>query len=340
MEREQIFGFEALYNAMNLCKRKVMWKDSVACFYHNYVRELLKLEEELKNGTYVQRKPIFFEVTEPKRRMIMSTAFRDRIVQRSLDEYLIKPKLKRILIYDNYACQKGQGTKMARNRLKCFMQRHYRKYGTEGYILKGDLKGYYPNMKHDEAENVMKETCEEDYKYLENTMHYFPGRIGYNPGSQIIQDVGILILNDMDHMVKEKLKIKSYGRYMDDFILISDDIEELKNAKIEIEKHLAKKGMSLNEKKTKIYKLTDGMLYLGYIFRLTATGKVIATIDPNKVKHERRKLRRMVNLAKKGKLTKARVDEHYRSWRSTVLSFGNTHKVIQRTDKYYKELWR
>ena len=340
MEKEQLFGFEALYDAMNLCKRKVMWKDSVAYFCHNYVRELLKLEEELENGTYVQRKPHFFETTEPKRRVIMSTAFRDRIVQRSLDENLIKPKLKKMLIYDNYACQSGKGTEMARNRLKCFMQRHYRKYGMEGYILKGDIAGYYPNMRHDIVEKEMKIIFREDYKHLKSTMDYFPGDVGYNPGSQIIQDVGLFMLNSMDHMVKEKLKIKSYGRYMDDFVLVAKDIETLKEAKTEIEKHISEKGMMLNKKKTKIYKLTDGVLYLGYVFRLTESGKVIATIDPQKVKHERRKLRRMVNLAKKGNITKERVDEHYKSWRSTVLSFGNTCKVIQRTDKYYKGLWR
>lgn len=340
IDEEQLIGFEALYESMELCKKRVMWKDSVACFYHNYIRELLKLETELKNGTYKQRRPYFFEATEPKRRMIMSTAYRDRIVQRSLDENLIKPYLEKMLIYDNYACQRGKGTKMARNRMKCFMQRHYRKYGTEGYILKGDIKGYYPNMRHDIVERVMKETFGEDYKHLEKTMSYFPGEVGYNPGSQIIQDVGLLMLNSMDHLVKDILRIKSYGRYMDDFILIHQDKSALIDARKELENHITDLGMALNEKKTNIYKLTDGVLYLGYIFRLTETGKVVATIEPSKVKHERKKLRRMVNLVNKGVLPKETVEEHYKSWRSTVESFGNTYKVLQRTDKYYKDLWR
>lgn len=336
---EEIIGFEALYNAMELCKKNVLWKDSVAWFYHNQIRELLKLESELKNKTYRQRKVHYFNITEPKKRTIMSTHYRDRIIQRSVDENLIKPKLEKMLIYDNYACQSGKGTEMARDRLKCFMQRHYRKYGVDGYILKGDIKGYYPNMRHDIVEKVMRRTFGDDYKYLEYIMDCFPGDIGYNPGSQIVQEVGLLMLNDMDHMIKEDLKIKGYGRYMDDFVLIHHDKNTLQNARKDIENHLQTLDMSLNEKKTQIYHLKDGVLYLGYIFRLTDTGKVIATLNPKTVKHERKKLFRMSNLVKKGKMTKDRVDEHYYSWKSSV-SYGNTTKMLQRMDQYYKNLWR
>lgn len=338
MKEEELIGFEALYDSMQLCKKRVMWKDSVASFYHNHIRELLRLESELKNGTYTQRKPNFFEIREPKYRVIMSIAFRDRIVQRSLDENLIKPKLSKMLIYDNYACQVGKGTNKARDRLKCFMQRHYRKHGTNGFILKGDVEGYYLNMIHATVEQTLLMTFDEDYKHLKYTMDNFQGDIGYNPGSPIIQDVGLLMLNDMDHMIKHELKIKGYGRCMDDFVLIHENKEYLKTCKKKIEEHLSTINMKLNTKKTKICSLTNGILYLGFFFRLTDTGKVVVTINPKTVKHERKKLRRMVNLVKAGKLTKERVDEHYRSWRQSM-SYGNTYKVLKRMDKYYKDLY-
>ncbi|MBQ5945058.1 RNA-directed DNA polymerase [bacterium] len=38
-----------------------------------------------------------------------------------------------------------------------------------------------------------------------------------------------MYLNDFDHYVKEKLNIKYYGRYVDDFVLMHTDKEYLKS---------------------------------------------------------------------------------------------------------------
>ena len=69
------------------------------------------------------------------------------------------------------------------------------------------------------------------------------------------------------------------------------------------------------------------------------TGKVIMIIDPKNVKERRRILRRLVRKAKQGELTKAKVDECYYAWRNHA-SKGNSFKLLQRMDKYYKSLWR
>lgn len=63
------------------------------------------------------------------------------------------------------------------------------------------------------------------------------------------------------------------------------------------------------------------------------------TLNSANVKHERKKLRRLVSLAKKGEITKAKVDECYRSWKANA-SRGNSYKLIKRMDEYYAELWR
>lgn len=339
MNIEDVIGFEALYESMNKCIKQVLWKDSVAFFYHNWLREISKLEKELHNGTYKERKAKYFTVTEPKEREIMSIAFRDRVYQRSLNDVAIYPEVSRHFIYDNMACQRGKGTHKARERLKCFMQKYYRRHGSEGYVLQCDVKGYYPHMRHDIAKMVFKKYLDDNiYKMAADIIDNFPGEAGFNPGSQIIQIVGIAALNRMDHYIKEQLKIKYYIRYMDDFVLIHEDKETLKKCLACISKILKSLGMSLNVKKTKIRKLKEKTLFLGFQFRLTDTGKVIINIDPHRVKHERKKLRRMVNLVKKGKKKKGCVDEHFRSWKVHA-SYGNSYKMIQRMNQYYKELW-
>lgn len=55
----------------------------------------------------------------------------------------------------------------------------------------------------------------------------FDGEVGLGLGSQISQIMELLVLNDLDHYIKERLKIKYYIRYMDDFILIHPDKEYL-----------------------------------------------------------------------------------------------------------------
>ena len=340
MDKEKIIGFEALHKSMKKCIKGVLWKDSVAFFYHNWIREILRLEKELKSGMYRERKPKFFTVTEPKTREIMSIAFRDCIYQRSLNDMALYPILTKGCIYDNHACQMGKGTDKARVRFKCFLQRHYRKHGTQGAILKCDIKGYYPNMDRAIVKERLKELLDPElYKMTADILDTFPGDIGFNPGSQIIQIIGISILNPLDHYIKEKLHIKGYARYMDDFLLIHEDTEYLQECLEKIKFLLKEFHMELNMKKTGIFSLTEGVKFLGFYYKLTDTGKVIITMDPKKVKHERKKLRRMAGLVKKGLKTRKSVDGHYESWKVHA-SFGNSFKMLQNMDKFYENLWR
>lgn len=338
---ENVIGFEALWDSMYKCKKGVVWKDSVAHYYLNGIEETLKLEEQLKTGKYKARKPVCFKVTHPKERDIVSIAFRDRVYQRSLNDNSIYPQMSKSFIYDNMACQKGKGTDKARERLKAQLQRHYRKHGTKGAVLQCDIKGYYPNMKHEVALNKLKRgldpwTYERTKAVLEEQ---YEGDTGYNPGSQMVQIAGISVPDDLDHYIKEQLHIKEYERYMDDFILIHEDEEYLEYCKEIIRGKLAEIGFSLNEKKTKVYGLRKGITFLGFNFRLTETGKVIMTIKPENVKQERKKIYRLVQLAKRGEITKAKADECYAGWRNHAAK-GDSTKLLQRMDKYYKDLWK
>ena len=63
------------------------------------------------------------------------------------------------------------------------------------------------------------------------------------------------------------------------------------------------------------------------------------TLNSANVKHERKKLRKLVKLAKEGRITKAKVDECYKSWKANA-SKGNSYKLIQRMDEYYNNFWR
>lgn len=339
-EIEDIIGADALFKSMNDCAKGVKWKGTVAFYRHHWPDEIGRLEEQLKDGTYRERRAKFFTITEPKTRHIMSIHFRDRIYQRSLNDVAIYPQVTRSFIADNYACQKSKGTLPARERLKEFLQRFYRLHGTAGYVLKIDIEGYYPNMDHRIAETMLGTYLDENTNQLaQKVLANLPGKIGYNPGSQIVQIVGITSLDKIDHFIKERLGVKFYIRYMDDFILIHESREHLERCFREIRKELENRKMKVSEKKSFIQPLAEPIHHLGFIYRLTETGKVVVLADPKKIKHEKKKIRRMIALVENGKLTKHDVDRHFKAWKASV-RYGNWKRLTERMNKWYEEQWK
>lgn len=334
-------SFDVLYESMWKCKNNgKIKKASVARFVTHGIESVIKLEEEIESGKYLPRKPHTFTLTYPKVRQCSSIHIRDRIVQRSLNDNVIYPRVVKHFIWDNFACQKGKGTSVAMDRLNQFLHRYYINNGSnEGWVFQYDIQGYYPNMRHDMARKCFdryldKETVDHAEKWLQRQ---YPYDIGYEPGSQMVQILGISFLNDVDHYAKEKLKAKIYSRYMDDGYIISNNKEFLKQCWKEMDEELAKVDMHFHPKKTRIFRLSDGIRILGFTFRLTKTGKVVRIINPENVKHERKKLFRLKQLVAKGEITMDKFDECYSAWKAHAKK-GNSHDLIKRMDEYVKGL--
>lgn len=317
-----------------------MWKDSTASMVLNGLEQTSKLEKELSEGTYVPRPVKHFDIYYPKKREIASIAFRDRVYQRSLNDLVLYPQMTRHFIYDNWACQKGKGTDGARNRIKQFLREYHRRYGSKGYVLQLDIKGYYPNMSHDVVEQVFAARLPEDacIRALQVLRYQYDGDKGYNPGSQMIQIAGISVLDGFDHYCKEQLHIHYYLRYMDDIICIFRTREEADKALDAANEYLTGLKFQLSRKKTKIYTLQNGIPFLGFDLRLTDTGKVLMFVRNENIKAQRRKLRRLVAKSKRGEVPKESVDESYRCWRNHA-SKGNSYRLLQRMDEFYRRLW-
>ena len=76
------------------------------------------------------------------------------------------------------------------------------------------------------------------------------------------QILAIFFLNDLDHFIKEKLKVKYYCRYQDDGCLYNPSKEYLKHCLEEISAFLKGENLQLN-KKTRIYKSSNNFVFLG-----------------------------------------------------------------------------
>ena len=342
---QTVCDFDNLYKAMWKASRNVKWKDSVAGYLKNGLVNCYKLKHSLEDGTYKLDTYTQFTVYEPKKRDIVSTRIKDRVFQRSYCDNYLYPALTRSFIYDNHACQIGRGTNTAKDRLVTHMQKAYRENGIDLYVLKCDLTNYFGSTPHTECKRAVRKRCDdawgihEAYRIIDSFDQGDDPEIGMGLGSQATQLIQLSVLDDLDHFIKEKLHIKHYVRYMDDFILIHKSKPYLQYCKLKIKDWLVARGLTLSAKKTQLFSLKQGIKFLGFRFRLTQTGRVVKTMLPEKVTRERRRLRKLVALAKAGVKTKAEVDACYQSWKAHA-EYGNTHNLILCMDRYYKNLWR
>lgn len=168
-------------------------------------------------------------------------------------------------------------------------------------------------------------------------------------GSQTSQLFALLTLNEVDHFIKEELHIKFYGRYMDDLYLLHNDSKYLAKCKRKIEEKLKEIGLSLNQKKTTISRITPippkekvhrtPFKYLKWNFYLTTTNRVIQIPFAKKIAHQRRKLRKMQQLWLQGKILTSEIQKSYQGWRAHI-SKGTCFYIIQDMDNYFRSLFK
>lgn len=332
---DRITSFESLYEAMRKCRLGVMWKDSTARYVTNGLVETHKLRKELLNGTYRIRPYNNFVITDPKRRIVMAMHLRDRQYQRSICDNYLYDQITKGFIRDNYACQKGRGMDDALNRMDAHLHRYYRKHGADGWVLKCDVRKYFPSTLHSVAKAAVAKRVPDEHvrKAVFDVIDSFGGDRGIGLGSQISQLIQLAVLDDMDHTIKEIMRVKHYLRYMDDFVLIHHDKEFLKECLARIRSILADLGLELNEK-TSLFPLKQGIRWLQWRFVLTPTGKVIRLQGKKSVHRERRKLR---NMRRRGlSIDKAR--ESLQAWIASAKR-GNTRRRIADMIKYFETVY-
>lgn len=261
---------QAFYNA----RHGKLNNPSANKFEINMLKECLALSDKLRSKEYSTGKSTKFKVFYPKERDIESSSFVDKVVQHSYCDNVLYPDVSSKFIYDNYASQYGKGTTFGLDRLKHHL-RHYffsnksasEKYRKEnglppipveqghyadGWILKCDIKKYFAHINHDLVkEKIHTVFNDADIIWLSDTIIDSVSTtdgVGLPIGYQSSQLYALLLLNGLDHMIKEKLHIKGYGRYVDDFYLIHKDKAYLQYRLKVIQDYLSGYGLELNQK--------------------------------------------------------------------------------------------
>lgn len=236
-------------------KRKVFNLKSYKAIY------IARIYNTLINKSYVVGPYNHFTIYEPKERHIVSQNVQDKIINHLVARYILAPAILPCLLDVNVASRENMGTKRGlelaiKYHNKCKIK--YKKY----FVLKCDISKFFASINHDILKSKLlcrikdKDALKIVFDIIDSNSK------GLFIGSMTSQILSIFYLNDMDHFIKEKLKIKYYVRYQDDFLLFHPSKEYLKYCLKEITTFLKHEKLSLN-KKTRIYKNTNNFIFLG-----------------------------------------------------------------------------
>ena len=335
--KDIVTNYENLYRAYKKAKTGKGFNSSTAKFSTMALDGISALKEQLENQTYRMSPYNEFKIYEPKERVIKSCSFKDKVVQHCLCDNILLPTLEKVFITDNYAGQIGKGTLFGMDRLKKHMLDFYQIHGTEGWILKCDISKFFYSIDHEILKGIIDRYFPDEYLVWLN--HLFidsTDGLGLPLGNQVAQVYALLMLHSVDCLCVNKLGLKFYGRYMDDFFMIHRDKEYLKKCLAAITDEVEGLGLKLNGK-TQIVPFKKGISFLGFHHYVTPDGKYIRKLKGENKRKMKKKLRKWSVAVKKGKMTKKKFYEKYGAWKNHALH-GNCIKLCHSMDLYVNEL--
>lgn len=258
---QEIYKFENIVNAFNEVCRNTKNKKKVAKFKEYKCIYASRIYNILKTKSYKPEPYNVFTIYEPKERRIVSQSMQDKVINHLVARHILYPAILPCLLDVNVASRKGLGTSEGIRLAMNFHRICKVKYKTY-YILKCDISKFFASIDHD----ILKKKLERRIKDKDALKIVFDiidsEENGLSIGAMTSQVLAIFYLNDMDHFIKETLKIKYLIRYQDDFLLFHPSKQYLKYCLEELKKFLEKEKLVLN-KKTRIYKSTNNFIFLG-----------------------------------------------------------------------------
>lgn len=289
--------YENIYKAENIkaCYYEVIRntknKRQVYKLQNNAENIIRTIYEELKNERYVVGKYNVFIIYEPKQRTIVSQGMKDKIVNHLIAREILYPAILPCLVPFNVASRPGMGTKKALE----YLERYRRQFAAKNekyFMLKCDISRFFLSIDHKILKKKVRRRIKDPraLKIVFNVIDSYSTGIGI--GSMTSQVLAIFYLNDLDHFIKEELKIKGYIRYQDDFLLFSESKEYLEVCLEKIKKFLEKEKLTLNGK-TRIYSCNENICFLGRnLYGQYAKRRTV-----------RRKMKKRFYLLKEGKIS-------------------------------------
>lgn len=335
------------------------WKLNTLQFSLDLEKNFLKLAKDIERRNYEITRSLCFICFQPIKREIFAGDFRDRVIHhyvfsRLYDHY------DKLLINDCYSCRLNKGTDYGIKRASSYLRSVSSNFKKPAFVLKLDISGYFMSINktllyrinqdlvkkifkenesdkntllyllrkiifHDPTPNCQIRGSKQDWYRLpkNKSLFYTKPNCGLPIGNLTSQLFGNIYLNDFDHFVKEKLKCRYYGRYVDDMFFMHEDKEFLKSLIPKISKYLQDNlNLELHPKKIYLQEVNKGLPFLG------------AIIKPNRIYPSKRiikSFREKINLVVEKKLTDPSFFNSYLGQLKKYNSYNLRKKIMTET---------
>lgn len=295
------------YNKARKCKR---YRKDVLLFTKDKEDNLETVRNDILGLSYEPSEYRYFKVYEPKERQIMALPFYDRVVQHAINNVL-EPIFNQRFIFHSYACRKTKGMHAASDTLQEWLY-EWQKFHPDQplYAIKADIHHYFQSINHDVLKAEIRKVIKDAGalvlidKIIDHNGQ-MPDGVGIPVGNLTSQLFANIYLNRLDQYIKHTLGAKYYMRYMDDFILLSPDKEQLRRWLADIERFLRDElKLELNPKTT-ILAAKNGIDFVGYKHRATHR-----KVRPDSVK----RIKKTIKKYESGKITKEQLQKSIASW--------------------------
>lgn len=337
MDKDIVANYDNLYQSYRKSKSGKKFNGSTAKFSVMALDGINVLKEQLENRSYQISNYNEFEIFEPKRRLIKSCSFKDKVVQRCFSDYVLHPRLKNVFIDSNVAGQKNKGQHYGMDILKNQMLEFYHYYGMKGYILKCDIQKYFYNIDHEVLKNIVDYYFPDEFSIWLN--HLFINSTenpGLPLGNQVAQIYALLMLDSIDKMITYEFGNRFYGRYNDDFYAIFQTKNQAQECLEAIQNMISDLKLKSNGK-TQIFPFKMGICYLGFHHYVTEEGKYIRKLRGDRKRKTKARILKQAKLVRNGKMSEENFKGKYNSWKNHALH-GNCVKLCHSTDLMVNEI--
>lgn len=312
-------------------KRKRRKVKNVLKNIDSYVSKLQMIAGNYKSPNH---RPLEIKDGHKKTRVVIVPTIYELFIQHMLMNVL-KPIFSKGLYYHSYGSLPKKGRYRAKQSLERQIRKGYR------YCLQMDIRKFYENIPHeklmDKLANVIHD--EKMLRLIAEILNVTDK--GLPLGFYSSQWFASYYLTELDHFIKEKLKVPFYIRYMDDMLILSNNKRKLHRCRRKISSELNKLGLELKSN-YQIYKIDqdNSVTFLGFRFYRNRT-----TLDKKTLYRITRKARR---LGKKDRITaydaKALIGQicslkkvdcynAYKEWVKPYVTKEELTKIISKHDK-------
>lgn len=259
---DEISDMDNLYLAYYKASKGKHSKEIVQSYSKNLISNLRILQYQIRSGNISVGKYHYFTIVDPKQRQICAASFDERVLHHALMN-ICHPYFDSRLIFDTYATRPKKGIYAALEKGKKAAIRY-------SYVGKLDYRKYFDSISHDILKTKLRKLFKDNlllsifdqiidsYSTTENC--------GIPIGNLTSQYFANYYLSDLDHFIKESMRIPVYLRYMDDMLLFEQD-KELLQKNIQIIDKLSTDYLQLTLKSPIINKTSQGVSFLGYTLK-------------------------------------------------------------------------